>query len=267
MYGIITAAGKGERLWPLDRELHKSMTILGGKPFLEWQVEWMKRYGVRDIIIDEGHRAEEINDYFGDGKRFGVRIKHRVDPDLSTGRLGHIKQCLEMVPEDEENVLLKASDVHTDLDLTRMKGVHTRRGLALTLFGQPLKLSVGITETDEDDIITVVKEKPTLERTSAITSIAIVQRRIHTFLPDKGDNFWGHALSFFRGSVYREKGANWWHLTDLSDAHRIDEALTHNSEHEGLMQTAARYRRMAEIVEAQAQRMELRPPRAGKERG
>ena len=73
---IILAAGKGTRMRELTQELPKPMLRVQGKPILEHIVEGVIQAGIRDIFIITGWHAEVIEDYFGDGKKWGVHIEY-----------------------------------------------------------------------------------------------------------------------------------------------------------------------------------------------
>lgn len=63
------------------------MVEVAGKPLLLWQVERLKDHGITDILMVIGHLGEKIQEYFGDGERFGVRIRYFVeDTPLGTRR-------------------------------------------------------------------------------------------------------------------------------------------------------------------------------------
>jgi len=76
--GVIPAAGPGRRLssLPLTRVLPKCLLPITNKPILEYVVENMKQMGVEDVYMIVGFKKELIQEYFGDGKDFGVRIKY-----------------------------------------------------------------------------------------------------------------------------------------------------------------------------------------------
>jgi NDP-sugar pyrophosphorylase family protein len=74
MKAVILAAGKGTRMKELTNELPKPMLKVQGKPILEHIVQGLIGAGIREIFIVTGYRADAIEDYFGDGSRFGVRI-------------------------------------------------------------------------------------------------------------------------------------------------------------------------------------------------
>ena len=65
MKAVILAGGKGTRLANLTKSIPKPMLKIGEKPVLEHQIELLKRYGIRDIIILTGYLSEVIEEYFG----------------------------------------------------------------------------------------------------------------------------------------------------------------------------------------------------------
>ena len=74
MKAIILAAGKGTRMGQLTNELPKPMLKVRGQPVLEHILQGIVAAGIREIFIVTGFRAEAIEDYFGDGSRWGARI-------------------------------------------------------------------------------------------------------------------------------------------------------------------------------------------------
>jgi dTDP-glucose pyrophosphorylase len=75
MKAVILAAGKGTRMRELTDECPKPMLMVQGKPILEHIVEGLKSAGIREIFLVTGYRGELIEEYFGDGRRFGVHIQ------------------------------------------------------------------------------------------------------------------------------------------------------------------------------------------------
>ncbi len=74
MKAVILAAGKGTRMKELTNEVPKPMLRVQGKPILEHIVEGLKTAGIREFFIVTGWKAEVIEQHFGDGAKFGVRI-------------------------------------------------------------------------------------------------------------------------------------------------------------------------------------------------
>lgn len=76
MKAIILAAGKGTRMRELTNELPKPMLKAHGKPLLEHIIGGIAATGVRDFFIVTGHKAEVIEQHFGDGSKWNLRITH-----------------------------------------------------------------------------------------------------------------------------------------------------------------------------------------------
>ena len=76
MKAVILAAGKGTRMRELTNELPKPMLKVQGKPILEHILSGLMTAGVREFFIVTGFRAEVVEDYFGDGSKWGVRITY-----------------------------------------------------------------------------------------------------------------------------------------------------------------------------------------------
>src|ERR1051325_60636 len=76
MKAVILAAGKGTRMRELTNEVPKPMLRVQGKPILEQILDGLKAAGIREFFIVTGFMAEAIEDCFGDGAKFGVRISY-----------------------------------------------------------------------------------------------------------------------------------------------------------------------------------------------
>lgn len=77
---VIFAGGLGERLKPFTLTNPKPMYPINGKPFMEYLIEQIKTFGIKDVIILLGYLHEKVEEYFGDGSRFGINIRYVVTP-------------------------------------------------------------------------------------------------------------------------------------------------------------------------------------------
>jgi NDP-sugar pyrophosphorylase family protein len=86
MQAVILAGGKGTRLRPLTYSIPKPMVPIGGRPFLWYQVQFLKAFGIRDILLLVGYLGDRIEEYFGGGAEFGLSIVYsREETLLGTG--------------------------------------------------------------------------------------------------------------------------------------------------------------------------------------
>jgi NDP-sugar pyrophosphorylase family protein len=98
MQAVILAGGLGTRLWPLTKTVPKPMVPVAGVPYLEHQVRLLQRQQITDLVILNGVLGEQIEDYFGDGRRFGVSIRYSREPEpLGTG--GALRQARALLAE------------------------------------------------------------------------------------------------------------------------------------------------------------------------
>ncbi len=93
MQVVILAGGFGTRLGSLAAGLPKAMVDINEKPFLEHQLALLSDRGIKDIVLCVGHLAERIEQYFGDGRRFGVRIRYSMEKGSLLGTAGAVKQA------------------------------------------------------------------------------------------------------------------------------------------------------------------------------
>src|SRR5256712_11829230 len=75
---VILSGGEGLRLRPITYDIPKGLVKVGGRPLLEWVVEWLQQNRVTDLVIGVAYLKEKIMRYFGGGGKFGVDIRYSV---------------------------------------------------------------------------------------------------------------------------------------------------------------------------------------------
>jgi NDP-sugar pyrophosphorylase family protein len=93
MQMVILCGGFATRLGNLTKNIPKSMIDIEGKPFLEYQIENLKNQSIDNIILCVGHLSNKIEEFFGDGNKFGVRIQYSYDGDKALGPFGALKNA------------------------------------------------------------------------------------------------------------------------------------------------------------------------------
>ena len=84
---VILAGGRGTRLKPLTDTRPKPMVEIQGKPFLEYQIEQLREQGFERVLLLLGYLPEVVRDYFGNGRRWGIKIEYSVTAvEDETGR-------------------------------------------------------------------------------------------------------------------------------------------------------------------------------------
>lgn len=135
MQAVIMAGGKGTRLVSITKdEIPKPMAPILGRPLLEWQIDVLKRNGVRDICFVTGHLGEKIKEHFGNGNGFDVQISYieEKEPLGTAGAFYYLKEWLTGT-----SFYLIFGDVFFDIDLNRMQAFHQDKQAEATLFVHP----------------------------------------------------------------------------------------------------------------------------------
>ena len=119
---MILAAGKGTRLLPLTEKIPKPMLPINSEPLIVHQIRWLKRAGVRDIVVNVHHLADQIESCLGSGRHLGVRVTlSRETQLLETG--GGIANALKYLGNDPFIVL--NGDVWTSYQFRRLAQTST----------------------------------------------------------------------------------------------------------------------------------------------
>ena len=132
---VIQAGGKGTRMQDLTKDMiPKPMLLLNGKTMLEWQIENIKKYGISEFVIIIGHLGEKVKEYFGDGRKWKVKIEYieEKEPLGSAGALFYLKEKI-----NTKDFLLIFGDVMFDINWHRMMDFHEKHGGKATLFAHP----------------------------------------------------------------------------------------------------------------------------------
>ncbi len=158
MKAVVMAGGKGTRLRPLTCDKPKPMVPVVNRPILEHIVRLLRKHGFADIYATLHYMPEVIQEHFGTGEAFGVRMAYAVE-DSPLGTAGSVKACEEHL---DSTFLVISGDALTDFDLTRAVEFHRAKGaiatIVLTRVSTPLEYGVVITE--DDGRISRFLEKP-----------------------------------------------------------------------------------------------------------
>lgn len=96
---VILAGGRGERLKPITDNIPKPMVKIKGKPFLQHQLELLKKNQITEILLCVGYRKDAIMEHFGDGSRFDLTIEYSIENGF-LGTAGALKQAKDYLPAD-----------------------------------------------------------------------------------------------------------------------------------------------------------------------
>jgi len=118
MKAMILAAGKGERLRPLTLHTPKPLVRAADVPLIEYHVRALAAAGFTELVINHAWLGQQIEDYLGDGARFGVRIAYSAEGEpLETG--GGIFKALPLL--GDQPFVLVNGDIFTDYPFAQLR--------------------------------------------------------------------------------------------------------------------------------------------------
>ena len=128
---VLMAGGRGTRISELFPDIPKPLIPIDNTPVLEREIISLRNQGFTDIILTIGYMAEKIQEHFGNGDKWGVKIEYFVE-DKPLGNAGAL-----FFLDLKEDFLLLNADAVFDVDFNRMVAFHKQHGGLVTLFTHP----------------------------------------------------------------------------------------------------------------------------------
>ena len=176
MKAIILAGGRGKRLKPVTDYVPKPLVPIKNIPIIEWQIRYLKKFGIREVIICTGYKADMIESYLG-MKKLGMKIKFSIEKTpLGTG--GAIKKAGQLI--NDKSFFVINGDTITNIDLDKLASKKN------SIAAIELRTKYGILEIESDKIINF-KEKKEIPDTWMNAGIYHLQKEVLKKLPIKGD--------------------------------------------------------------------------------
>jgi len=198
MKAMILAAGKGTRVQPITHVIPKPMIPILQKPVMEFLLELLREHNFKEIMVNVSHLAEEIENYFRDGQRFGVEIAYSFEGRIEDGELigdamgsaGGLKKIQDFHNFFDETFVVLCGDALVDLDLTQAVKKHKQKGAIASLITKKVTKdqvsSYGVVVSDENGRIKAFQEKPTVDQAlsdSINTGIYLFEPEIFNYIP------------------------------------------------------------------------------------
>lgn len=186
MQAVIMAGGEGTRLRPLTSLRPKPMVPIVNQPVMEHILGLVKHHGIEDVVATLAFLPKVIQDYFGDGDEWGMKIAYALE-ETPLGTAGSVKNAESLL--ERETFLVISGDALTDFDLTRVINFHREKGGAVTiaLKSVPDPLEYGVVITAEDGLVERFLEKPTWGQVfsdTINTGIYVVEPWVLDFVPE-----------------------------------------------------------------------------------
>ena len=156
---ILLVGGFGTRLMPLTKNTPKPMLTVAGVPVTEHQLAMAKQAGITEIVLATSYLSEVFIPYFGDGAKWGMKIKYAVEKEpLGTG--GAIRNAAKLLDTNESVVVLNG-DVLSSHNLAEQIRQHEAHDADVTLHLTEVKdaRAFGCVPTDSHGRVTAFLEK------------------------------------------------------------------------------------------------------------
>jgi mannose-1-phosphate guanylyltransferase len=199
MKAMILAAGKGTRIQPITYTIPKPLIPILQKPVMEFLVDLLREHGFDQIMVNVSHLAQEIENYFHDGHRFGVQLGYSFEGSITDqgelvgqalGSAGGMKRIQDFSEFFDDTFVVLCGDALIDLNLTAAVEWHRAKGALATVVMKsvaPAEVSsYGVVVTDADGRIQAFQEKPAIEAalsTNINTGIYIFEPEIFNHIP------------------------------------------------------------------------------------
>ena len=149
MKAIILAGGRGKRLRPITDYVPKPLIPIKNIPIIEWQIKYLKKFGISEIIVCSGYKTKMIENYLNN-KKLGIKITFSVEgKPLGTG--GAIKKAGKKIKD--RSFLVINGDTITNIDLKKL----IKKNNAIAAI--QLRTKFGILQTDKDKIMKFDEKK------------------------------------------------------------------------------------------------------------
>lgn len=117
----VIAGGLATRMYPLTERMPKSLLILHGRPFVDYQLDLFKNGGIDDVVFCVGHLGNMIEAHVGDGTKWGLKVKYSYEGDELLGTGGALKKAIGLL---EENFFLTWGDSFVRADYSSILKKH-----------------------------------------------------------------------------------------------------------------------------------------------
>jgi len=134
MRAIILNGGKGSRLRPLTNQTPKAILPLNNRPFCLYQIDWLKKYGIREVTFAIGYLGDKIKKILGDGSKFGIYINYATEnyPLDTAGAIRNVFDSLKNIDFRSPFIVLNG-DILTDIDISKLLDFHFKKNSLITI--------------------------------------------------------------------------------------------------------------------------------------
>jgi len=202
MKAVILAGGLGTRLRPLTNKKPKPMLPLDKKPILEHLIKWIKKNGVKDIILCVSYLHETIEKYFEDGSKFGVNIEYAVSGrPLATA--GQLKTAQKFI---DDTFVCVYGDSLFNFNLRRMITDHKKKKsfITMSLYEHKTSIKYGVIDTKNNGKVLSWNEKPEI-KSKINMGCYVMESAVLNFIPKNKSYGMDNVI---KGAISKRKTVN-----------------------------------------------------------
>ena len=181
VHAIIMAGGKGQRLLPLTKSTPKPLLKVGGKPIIEYNIDRLKSFGIKNMHISVNYLGNQIIDYFKDGHEKQIEIKYIEEKEF----LGTIASVKLADNYQYDTVLIMNSDLLTNIDFYSFYQSFLNEEADMTIASTSYHVDIpyAVMETNGTTQVHSLKEKPRYTYYSN-AGIYILKKELLALIPD-----------------------------------------------------------------------------------
>lgn len=178
---VLMAGGEGKRLRPLTEKTPKPLLKVGDKPIIEYNIERLKKVGIKNINLSINYLGDQLIDYFGDGKDRDLNIQY-VKEDKPLGTIGSILLVNDFSHND---IIVMNSDLLTNIDFADFFQTYkkTDADMAVAATSYHVDVPYAVLEVNESNTVKSLKEKPRYTYYSN-AGIYILKRDLLKMIPE-----------------------------------------------------------------------------------
>jgi len=181
MQAVILAGGKGTRLRPLTYQKPKAMIPIHGKPFLQYQLELIKSFGINEVLLLVSYFGNQIEEYFYNGSKFGLKIGYSYEASpLGTG--GALKNAGDKL---EREFLLLNGDTFLPIDygeLIKYFRRSTKIGV-ITVYNNSEMITPNNIAIGETNLVTDYSKKDSKKMTHVDAGVMVFRKDVVDLIP------------------------------------------------------------------------------------
>ena len=178
---VLMAGGEGKRLRPLTEKTPKPLLKVGEKPIIEYNIERLRKVGIKNINLSINYLGDQLVDYFGDGSDRGLNIRYARE-DKPLGTIGSI---LLVESFDHDDILVMNSDLLTNIDYSDFFKMFkaSEADMAVAATSYHVDVPYAVLEVNETNTVKSLKEKPRYTYYSN-AGIYLLKRELLKMIPE-----------------------------------------------------------------------------------